>query len=868
MLQTQSLSSELQNNYDAFHAKLKTEGKSFYPGSDNGINSFLRLEEGKKKEYIDSTKISITEEEFYFARRFLALIYLTGGEHFTKTDGSPINHKQVYQNQGILPPKFDTEAEKFINNKTNVLEDKIEHLASKINPQQVDKFYQRLVKNRPSYFYGYDDAQPPQRINSRGSLDLENYISYSEMGVSAMIQVAGKTNFINKGDRGNRGQIFTNDDHQKEGHIAGLIGPRVEIDDAMEPLQLVKGKHKEQKDLFERKIRASPNKTADFGRIKAVNRDFVEGHELIWNKFYQGQSEIADEGQLIEQRLQHRLYISYKKFLAHAVENSSSGKKAYIRVSGIGDGCWCLYKTGYSKAIGKAVGGAFAKALAELSDDQKDKIGTVHFSQWEHDNYQEGFNQFCESISHEIVEKTGGKVTKFKNIKISSCTTAPFSSKLPAEASDQVLFNLYAWDAGSLPGNEFYNREPSLSGDPAAACCSAIGVTANPNVNKALLTSIQVVKKDYTFQALTGFKPQEADLKVKAPDPVLAHASSPSAIARSNYDDEKINEMESTLKALFGVDKVTKLKSDKNFYINFPIASQAEFDNAFQQASSTSEHLKNNYQIGGGDGRDKKSVVAHIGTELDYKGEKEALRGKSNLHSVGILLTFENVDQIIKKQKEIAQKKANAERFKKLMSSNMGVDISIEPPYCGDVSCGISLGKDKAKAADIIQDLFNAGIVNDTNGKKTLIPVDKENGRYCFNVSLPKDRIKEYKIILSEANKNAIERDDGKFHQIFEKIKEAQGGQQEAPGEQKAIEAQDIQIKDKPDGSSELWNNAKPWVVAGVAGGVTFGGSLLCASALGFAVVSAPVIVPAVIVGGAVAVVAFNLAKNSNSQSA
>jgi hypothetical protein len=86
------------------------------------------------------------------------------------------------------------------------------------------------------------------------------------------------------------------------------------------------------------------------------------------------------------------------------------------------------------------------------------------------------------------------------------------------------------------------------------------------------------------------------------------------------------------------------------------------------------------------------------------------------------LLTFEDVDQIIKKQKEIAQKKANAERFKNLMSSNRGVDISIEPVYRGDVSCGISLGKDKAKAADIIQDLFNAGIVNDTNEKKNTNP--------------------------------------------------------------------------------------------------------------------------------------------------
>jgi hypothetical protein len=865
MREPRPLSSELQGNYDAFLAKLATEGGAFYQGSDNGIKAFLALKEDKKKEYIDSTKISITEEEFYFARRFLALIYLTGGEHFTKTDGSPINHKQVYQSESILPAIFDQGDEAFIVDGSKALGDKIEHLASKITPQQVDKFYQRLVEKRPSYFYGSSDKAPQIRLNSKGDLDVENYISYSEMGLSAMIQVAGKTNFINDGNRYNSGFVSNDDDHEKEGHIAGLIGPRVEIDNAMEPLQLVKGKHKEQKDLFKQKIGVSSDiQTADFGRIKDVNQDFVEGHELIWNKFYQGQSEIADEGQLIEQRLQHRLYISYKKFLAHAVENSSDQKKAYIRVSGIGDGAWCVGKPGFAKEIGLAVGGAFAKALSELTDDQKSKIGTVHFSQFGHDNYQKGFDQILANTQDKGIEKTSDKITKFGNIKISSCQDAPFSSKLPDNASDQELFNLYAWDAGSLPGNEFFHRKPSLSGDPAAACCSAIGVTANPNVNKALLTSIKVVKKDYTFQALTGFKPQEADLKVKAPDPVLAHASSHSAMAGLNYDDTKINEMEEVLKDLFGVDKVTKLESDENFYINFPIASQAEFDNAFQQASLTSKHLKNNYQIGGGDAREQKSVVAHIGKKVDYKGEKEDLRGQNNLHSVGILLTFEDVDQIIKKQKEIAQKKADAERFKNLMSSNKGVDISIEPPYCGDVSCGVSLGKDKAKAEEIIQYLFNAGIRGGRGEKKALIAVDKENERYYFDGSLSEDRIKEYKIILSEANKAAIESNDGKFNQIFGKIKEAQ----EAPGEQKAQEAQHTQIKGKPDGSSEFWNNAKPWVVAGVAGGVIFGGSLLCASALGFAVVSAPVIVPAVIVGGAVAVVAFNLAKNSNSQSA
>jgi hypothetical protein len=85
MLSTPPLGSQLQRNYHAFLVKLATEEGSFYPDSDNGILEFLKLDETIKKEYIDSTKISITEEEFYFARRFLALIYLTGVSILQKT---------------------------------------------------------------------------------------------------------------------------------------------------------------------------------------------------------------------------------------------------------------------------------------------------------------------------------------------------------------------------------------------------------------------------------------------------------------------------------------------------------------------------------------------------------------------------------------------------------------------------------------------------------------------------------------------------------------------------------------------------------------------------------------------------------------
>lgn len=123
-------------------------------------------------------------------------------------------------------------------------------------------FIFRLVTKRPVYFHGPFDlsmlrnGQTPPSLHWRAvgsdeeeSITLDEYLSYDEMAVSALLAISSHTRFINSGSRGNISRSFgrlaerCHDGHPscvcepcftETGVFVGLVGPRFEKPGFME----------------------------------------------------------------------------------------------------------------------------------------------------------------------------------------------------------------------------------------------------------------------------------------------------------------------------------------------------------------------------------------------------------------------------------------------------------------------------------------------------------------------------------------------------------------------------------------------------------------------------------------------------------
>jgi len=377
---------------------------------------------------------------------------------------------------------------------------KEKQLYSNLSPRD---FVTRTIVNRPLVFYtSHDisilyggDSPPAAAWNYVGSddneyeeLSIRDYMSYSEIQISALVGTCTPTYFINNGNKQNCAIPDTN--KQEFGYYYGLVGARFERKELMESQHCL--------------IQKEHNKTQN-GYGRAAELDTPTKKLLaLWAEFYnQGDGEsyffptYEEVEQYIQQndpkasqfyRYQSNKYISpyyinlpvYQQRIRMVIEpylkdinriSENIGKRAHIRAIGIGLGAWGIVPIEQGKWQ--------LKVYEDILNQIKlEHIEILEFCYW-------GIDQFA-GVTGEQKFKTdnGNRVTII-------FSQNPIASPLPNP--ELMLFTNYPWDGNSYPGNEYWRGALSGSGDPAAACCSLITELQNPKINPSFTHQITLL---------------------------------------------------------------------------------------------------------------------------------------------------------------------------------------------------------------------------------------------------------------------------------------------------------------------------------------------------------------------------------------
>ena len=336
------------------------------------------------------------------------------------------------------------------------------------------QFIDRLIHKRPLAFLTADDYYL-LRNGRRGEggfeligteneiapLCLNDYLSYDEMQISALIGLTVPTRFINNGWRNNRGEPGKKGEYIESGIYYGLVGARLEKPGVMEWQHVV--------------ITPDQNKRENGYGVDPQPDNLKRRLLTCWAKFYQlapfptfeeAKSDtsgkylkISEDIYFNKQAYKERLRMTVEPFLVDANEQArKAGKKGYIQAVGIGLGNWCL-----APEQGKLMLDVYAEVIAKNSLQY---VSDIDFS------WISAVPQIC---------GTAQDGQFLNNIRIHFSKRNP-AMPLPPRDKDKLLICSYAWDGNSYPGNEYWLGPEYLaaSGDPAAACCSNIVRTSEP----------------------------------------------------------------------------------------------------------------------------------------------------------------------------------------------------------------------------------------------------------------------------------------------------------------------------------------------------------------------------------------------------
>jgi uncharacterized SAM-binding protein YcdF (DUF218 family) len=438
----------------------------------------------------------------------------------------------------------------------------------------------RLVMKRPLVFMnGSDNFLLPTGESGAGRgfdkvgtdaetapLLLQDYMSYDEMQLAALLAASTPTHFINAGGRNNCAELEPLGTYERCGVYVAQVGARFERPGRMEFEHMVVARKQNRSehgygpsntnnDDDSGQHRGQSVSEGQNGRAVGHNRARLQ----VWASFYglshfptfdeatreSAQSKMEEgasvggsaacvrtplrfeplhNGAFLDLQVYRcRMRLAADIFLADAnARGASLQRYVYGHLVGLGLGVWQV-----SDAQAEIVVVAYAESL---QSGNYPWISDLDFS-W--------FPAYCKqcggaSDGDSLKDASGHSITMHFSRRDPAARLPPSSHLLPppphtnaaASASlpsvvsnEKLVVAQYAWDGNAYPGNEYWLGSLAASGDPAAACCSAIAELQNPDVNLNLRAEgAQVVQPN---GALVHLKP------VAAAEAVQVHEDTP-----------------------------------------------------------------------------------------------------------------------------------------------------------------------------------------------------------------------------------------------------------------------------------------------------------------------------------------------------